>query len=100
MGKLSKEQADQLAALEAQRDSPDPDDSDEVSWYERTKDGERGATMRASRAKTHGPGWLREHLTDKDADDGAGDGGDGDSGQADPPTGTAGGTRRFQRRVS
>jgi hypothetical protein len=102
MGKLSKEEADQLAALQAKHEAPDPDDSDDVSWYERTSDGERGATMRASRARTHGPQWLRDHLADRDDD--------GDSGQAagsddgaqaaggkDPQAGTV---KRFQRTVA
>lgn len=97
MGKLSDEQKRQLAELEAARDAPDPDDSDEISWYERGKDGERGATMRASRARTHGPGWLREALTDKPAD--TGDEGQapdaGDQGQA--PGSASPTVRRFQR---
>jgi hypothetical protein len=97
MGKLSDDQARQLAELEAARDAPDPDDSDEISWYERGKDGERGATMKASRARSHGPGWLREALTDKDPDEGQAPdaAGAGDGGQA--PGSASPTVRRFQR---
>lgn len=96
MGKLTKEQQDQLAALEAARDAPDPDESDEVSWYERTKDGERGATMKASRAKTHGPQWLRDHLADRE--DPPADAGD-DAGAQGAAAADGGTVKRFQRTV-
>jgi hypothetical protein len=95
MGKLTPEQKRQRDELNALADAPDEDDSDEISWYERTKDGERGATMRTSRARTHGPDWLKERLADKDD---AADDADAPAGKDAPPD--DGKAVRFGRRVS
>ena len=92
MAKLSDDEAKQLAALQAKHDAPDDPGDDDVEWWEDGAGG-RGARMRASRARTHGPDWLREHLADRDAKPDEGDGQDGD-GQGDGP---AGQVKRFQR---
>ena len=95
MGKLTDEQARQLAELEAARDAPDDAGDDDVEWWE-GPDGSKGGRMRSSRARSHGPGWLRDMLADKeDPPDTGAQGGE----PKDPPAGTAGGTKRFQRRV-
>jgi hypothetical protein len=95
MGKLTDEQKRQLAELEAARDAPDDTGDDDVEWWEDGKGG-RGGRMRASRARSHGPDWLRGMLEDRKPD------GDGDGGQeAEQPGPKGGQVKRFQsgRRV-
>jgi hypothetical protein len=90
MGKLTPEQAKQLAELQAQADAPDDEDF-EVEIF----DGDKGARVPYSKGKS----WLSKtfgiDLGDPpaaDEDQGGADGG----GQADTDTGV----RRFGRRVS
>lgn len=97
MGKLTDEQARQLAELEAARDAPDDTGDDDIEWWEDPSGG-RGGRMRAARARSHGPDWLRDMLKDRDETATGDDKGAGET--KDPPAGTAGGTKRFSRRVS
>src|SRR5215831_4537639 len=97
MGKLTDDEAEALKKLEAKRDAKDDPGDDDVEWWEHP-DGSKGGRMRAHRARSHGPDWLRGMLEDKSKDKDAGDGDDaGDGSGKDEP---AAGVRRFQRRVS
>lgn len=92
MGKLTPEQAKQLADLQAQADAPDDEDFDVEIW-----EGDKGARVPYSK----GRGWLSKtfgfELGDPPAADEPG-AGDAPAGKDAPPD--DGSVRRFGRRVS
>jgi hypothetical protein len=90
MGKLTPEQAKQLADLQAQADAPDEDDFDIEIW-----DGDKGARVPYSKGRS----WLAKigfEIGDPPAADD--DGGQDKAGKDAPPD--DGKVTRFGRRVS
>lgn len=90
MGKLTPEQARQLADLQAQADAPDDDEKFNVQIW----DGDKGAEVPFSQAKS----WLSKTFGFDLGDPPAGDAADQPAGKDAPPADD--GVRRFGRRVS
>lgn len=91
MGKLTPEQAKQLADLQAQADAPDDDDFDVEIW-----EGDKGARVPYSKGRS----WLQNTFNIDLGDPPAADdpAADKPAGKDAPPD--DGSVRRFGRRVS